>query len=55
LLSALHRVCPGLSVIVLCVRAEMRQAALDAGADAFVCKCDSPERLLAAIADCWLG
>ena len=52
LLSALREACPGLSVIVLCVRREMRQAALDAGADAFVCKCDPPERLLTAITDC---
>jgi DNA-binding NarL/FixJ family response regulator len=52
LLSALHRVCPGLRVIVLSGRPEARRAALAAGADAFVYKCDPPERLLAAIADC---
>ena len=51
LLSALRGVCPGLFVIVLSGRAEVRRAALDAGADAFVSKCDPPERLLAAIAD----
>jgi DNA-binding NarL/FixJ family response regulator len=52
LLTALRRVCPDLFVIALSGRLEVRQAALDAGADAFVCKCDPPERLLAAIADC---
>lgn len=53
LLSALRRVCPDLIVIVLSGRTEVRRAALDAGADAFVSKCDPPERLLTAIDDCW--
>lgn len=48
-LFALRRVSPGVVVIVLSSRPEMRQAALDAGADAFVSKTDSPERLLAVI------
>ncbi len=52
LVTALRRVCPELLVIVLSGRSEVRQAALAAGADAFVYKCDPPERLLAAIADC---
>jgi DNA-binding NarL/FixJ family response regulator len=52
LVSALRAVCPDLSVIALSGRMEVRRAALDAGADAFVYKCDPPERLLAAIADC---
>ena len=51
LLSALRGVCPSSFVIVLSGRTEMRRPALAAGADAFVCKCDPPERLLAAIAD----
>ena len=51
LLSALRRACPDLFVIVLSGRTEARRAALAAGADAFVYKCDPPERLLAAIAD----
>jgi DNA-binding NarL/FixJ family response regulator len=38
------------SFIVLSPRLEARKTALDAGANAFVCKCDAPERLLAAIA-----
>ena len=52
LLSALRRDSPNLCVIALSVRSEARRAALAAGADAFVYKCDSPERLLATIADC---
>jgi DNA-binding NarL/FixJ family response regulator len=50
LISALQRVCPGVEIIALSGRAESRQAALEAGADAFVCKCDPPEQLLMAIA-----
>jgi DNA-binding NarL/FixJ family response regulator len=51
--SALRRVCPNLRVIVLSGRPEARRVALTAGADAFVSKADPPERLLAAINDCW--
>jgi DNA-binding NarL/FixJ family response regulator len=49
LLAALKRVCPGLQVIVLSVRQEACQSALAAGAEAFVCKMDPPDKLLAAI------
>ena len=52
-LSALRRVCPDLFVIALSGRLEARRAALNAGADAFVSKCNPPDRLLAAIDDCW--
>jgi DNA-binding NarL/FixJ family response regulator len=41
---------PDLRVIVLSGRPEAREAALAAGADAFVSKGDPPDRLLAAIA-----
>jgi len=51
-LPALRGVCPDLSVIVLSGRPELRRAALDAGADAFVSKTDPPEYLLMAIEDC---
>jgi DNA-binding NarL/FixJ family response regulator len=51
LMSALHAICPDLQVIVLSGHPEMRQAAMEAGVDAFVCKCDPPESLLAAIED----
>jgi DNA-binding NarL/FixJ family response regulator len=49
LLPLLEGHCPALRVIALSVRPESRQAALDAGADAFVCKCDAPEGLLIAM------
>jgi DNA-binding NarL/FixJ family response regulator len=50
LLPALRSVCDDLYVIVLSGRPEARQAILDAGANAFVGKIESPEQLLAAIA-----
>jgi DNA-binding NarL/FixJ family response regulator len=40
---------PKLAVIVISGRSNVRQEALDAGADAFVSKSDPPERLLAAL------
>jgi DNA-binding NarL/FixJ family response regulator len=49
LLFSLRTACPDLHVIALSGRPEARQAALEAGADAFVGKTDQPERLLAAI------
>lgn len=48
-LSKLREARRGLVVIALSGRAEARQAALAAGADAFVSKGDSPERLLGAV------
>lgn len=50
--ATLRREHPDLVVIALSGRPEARQAALAAGADAFVSKADPPERLLAAIAAC---
>jgi DNA-binding NarL/FixJ family response regulator len=49
LLPLLECLCPTLRMIALSVRPDLRQAALDAGADAFVCKCDPPDRLLMAM------
>ena len=49
---SLRSLCPYLSVVALSGRPEARQAALAAGADAFVSKVDAPERLLAVIDDC---
>jgi DNA-binding NarL/FixJ family response regulator len=48
-LSALRTICPGLRVVALSGRPEAREAALTAGADAFVSKAGPPEWLLAAI------
>jgi DNA-binding NarL/FixJ family response regulator len=42
---------PHLCVIALSSRPERSRQALAAGADAFVCKCDAPEVLLAAMAE----
>lgn len=52
LLPALRRGCPGAGIIVLSGRPETREAALAAGADAFVSKGNPPEHLMAAIARC---
>ena len=46
LLLALHSLDYHPSVIVLSTRPELEQDAWDVGADGFVCKGDSPERLL---------
>jgi len=53
LVPSMKTICPELVVIALSSRPEARQAALSAGADAFVSKADTPERLLAAITECW--
>jgi DNA-binding NarL/FixJ family response regulator len=50
LIASLRKLCPGLHIIVLSVRSEIRHDALAAGADAFVSKTYPPEKLLAAIA-----
>jgi DNA-binding NarL/FixJ family response regulator len=49
LITALRALCPALRVIALSGHTEARQVALEAGVDAFVCKCDTPEKLLSAI------
>ena len=52
LLPQLHDCCPRLRVIALSGRPEARQAALNAGADAFASKGDPPERFLAVVKAC---
>jgi DNA-binding NarL/FixJ family response regulator len=49
ILCLLHDRCPHLRVIALSTRPEASEAALGAGADAFVSKGDPPEVLLVAI------
>ena len=49
-IAALRHACPRTRVTVLSSRPEERRPALAAGADAFVCKGDSPEALLAGLA-----
>ena len=48
-LVTLRTLCPHLKVIALSGQPEARQAALTAGADAFVSKGDPPEQLLATL------
>jgi DNA-binding NarL/FixJ family response regulator len=52
LLARLHKSCGNVHTIILSSRAETRDQAMAAGADEFVCKCDSPEELLTAIDKC---
>src|SRR5438105_76871 len=49
LLPTLRQTYPDLRVVVLSSRPEERARALAAGADAFVCKGDAPERLVAIL------
>jgi DNA-binding NarL/FixJ family response regulator len=48
-LLQLRSACPGVRVVALCSRPEMRLVALTAGADAFLCKTEPPETLVDAI------
>jgi len=52
LVSEVRACCPGVQIIALSGRPEVRRAALVAGADAFVSKSDPPECLLEAIRNC---
>ena len=52
LIEALRETCPEVGLIVLSGHPEVRQAALQAGADAFVNKTESPVYLLSVIEDC---
>jgi DNA-binding NarL/FixJ family response regulator len=45
-LSKLHTECPRLRIVVLSSQLEARQAALRAGADAFISKGDAPDRVM---------
>lgn len=48
-LLQVHYACPGVRVVALCSRPEMRLVALTAGADAFLCKTEPPETLVELI------
>lgn len=52
LLIQLRQACGNVRTIILSSRAETREQAVAAGADAFVCKCDPPDELLFAIETC---
>ncbi len=49
ILGALRLLCPNLQVVILSGYPEVRERAISAGADAFISKGDSPEKLLAAL------
>jgi len=49
LLRDVRSVCPGVWVVAMCARSEVRQTALSAGADAFVSKADPPQSLLRTV------
>ena len=49
LFKVIRRLCSGVKVIALSSRPQMKQAALDCGADHFVCKSDPPEVLLSVL------
>jgi DNA-binding NarL/FixJ family response regulator len=49
LLKSLRDACPGLRVLSLSGRYELRQAALEAGADAFASKTEPPEKIILTI------
>jgi DNA-binding response OmpR family regulator len=48
-IDALRTICPGLHIVALSGHSGARLAALEAGADAFVCKCGPPDGLLSVI------
>jgi DNA-binding NarL/FixJ family response regulator len=48
-LKALRMNCPELLIVSLSSRYELRQSALEAGADAFASKAESPEKLIRLI------
>ena len=48
-LARLRGLCPTAAIVALSGRPEARQAALDAGANAFVSKVDPPDRLLGTV------
>ncbi|MGB2909932.1 MAG: response regulator transcription factor [Anaerolineales bacterium] len=52
-MSELRAICPQLLVVALSGKPEARQAALNAGVDAFVSKGEPPERLLVTLNDCF--
>ena len=47
----LHSICPEIKIIALSGKPESEKDALKRGADAFVCKCDQPEKLIEAISE----
>lgn len=52
-MSSVRQAYPSARIVVLSSRPEAQYGALQAGADAFVCKGDPPESLLAALDQVW--
>lgn len=52
LLPQLRSICHRTQVVALCSRPDLRRAALTAGADAFFCKTEPPEKLLEVLREC---
>ena len=50
-MSQIRQAYPSAQIVAMSSRPETRQVALEAGADAFVCKGDPPETLLAVLDD----
>ncbi len=48
-MESLRELCPGILIVSLSGRYELRQAALDAGVDAFASKAEPPEKLIQLI------
>ncbi len=48
-MKSLRELCPGILIVSLSGRYELRQAALDAGVDAFASKAEPPEKLIQLI------
>ena len=55
LLAVIRQACPRLRVVFMSGRDELRQAALQAGADVFAYKADPPEKLLRQIRELVAG
>ena len=55
LLTVIHRACPYLRIAFMSGKDELRQTALQAGADIFAYKADPPEKLLDQIRDLVCG
>ena len=49
LLPAVRTISPGIRIVAMCARPELKQSALSAGADAFVGKTEPPQRLLGIV------
>lgn len=54
-LATLHGVGAHCGIVVVSERAELKETALAAGADAFLCKCDPPDQFLISLRELVIG